>query len=111
VKGRLALDHQGLITGLASAGDEEFTKIKLKESFIDLLYGEDQETFSKILNQCLKNNSPSEAWVRLNFQDENSTWLRMELCPKKDSLHLKTMGDRQFYSDDQQIIFGITDCP
>lgn len=83
VKGRLALDHQGLITGLANAGDEEFTKIKHKESFIDLLYGEDQETFSKILNQCLKTNSPSEVWARLNFQDENSTWLRMELCPKK----------------------------
>ncbi|MCE2744402.1 MAG: PAS domain-containing protein [Burkholderiales bacterium] len=83
VKGRLALDHQGLITGLANSGEEEFTKVKHKESFIDLLYSEDQETFSKILNHCLKSNSQSEAWVRLNMHNENSTWLRMELCPKK----------------------------
>lgn len=83
VKGRLALDHQGLITGLASAGDDEFTKVKHKESFVDLLHGEDQETFSNVLERCLKTNTSSEAWVRLNFQDENSTWLRMELCPKK----------------------------
>lgn len=83
VKGRLALDHQGLITGLASASDDEFTKVKHKESFVDLLHGEDQETFSNVLERCLKTNTSSEAWVRLNFQDENSTWLRMELCPKK----------------------------
>lgn len=83
MKGQLALDHQGLITGLASTDDDEFTKVKHKESFIDLLHDEDQETFSSHLERCLKTNTRSEVWVRPNFQDENCTWLRMELCPKK----------------------------
>ena len=83
VKGRLVLDQHGLITGLASISDVELTKIKHKESFVDLLDPEDQDTFQKILGQCLKNNTPSEAWVRLAVQEDNNTWLRLELCPKK----------------------------
>jgi len=83
VKGRLVLDQHGLITGLASVSDAELTKIKHKESFVDLLDPEDQDTFQKILGQCLKNNTPSEAWVRLAVQEDNNTWLRLELCPKK----------------------------
>lgn len=82
VKGKLSLDHQGFITGLANAGEQEITKIKQKESFVDMLYKEDQETFRKTLAQCLKNNSPCEAWVRLSIHDDR-TWLRMELTPKK----------------------------
>jgi PAS domain-containing protein len=83
VKGRLVLDQNGLITSLASVSDVELTKIKNKESFVELLDAEDQDTFQKILVQCLKNNTPSEAWVRLAVPDENNTWLRLELCPKK----------------------------
>lgn len=83
VKGRLALDQNGLITGLASASDDELTRIKHKESFVELLDTEDQDTFQKILAQCLKNNTPSEAWVRLAVPDDNNTWLRLELSPKK----------------------------
>ena len=70
------------LTGLANAGEQEITKIKQKESFVDMLYKEDQETFRKTLAQCLKNNSPCEAWVRLSIHDDR-TWLRMELTPKK----------------------------
>lgn len=83
VKGRLALDQNGLITGLASANDAELTRIKYKESFIELLDPEDQDTFQKILGQCLKNNTQSVAWVRLAVPEDNKTWLRLELCPKK----------------------------
>ena len=83
VKGRLVLDQHGLITGLASVTDIELTKIKHKERFTELLDPEDQDTFQKILVQCLKNNSPCEAWVRLAAQEDNNTWLRLELCPKK----------------------------
>jgi len=83
VKGRLTLDHQGQITGLAGPDDDEFCKIKQKESLIDLLHAEDQDTFVTILNQSLKNNTPTEAWIRLNAQEDSNTWLRMELNPKK----------------------------
>lgn len=83
VKGRLTLDYQGQITGLAGPDDEEIFKIKTKENLIELLYAEDQDTFKTILNQSLRDQTPTEAWVRLNDQEESNTWLRLELSPKK----------------------------
>lgn len=83
VKGRLALDHQGLISGLAFATDKDFTKIKHKESFTELLNTEDRDTFLTVFKQCLKNNIESEVWVRLNTQDNIDNWLRLEMSPKK----------------------------
>lgn len=83
VKGKMQLDYTGHITGLAGPDDEEFVKIKPKENLVELLHAEDQATFLTLLNQSLRNKTPSEAWVRLGDQEETSSWLRIELCPKK----------------------------